>query len=147
MLNKLMIGLTLLLMPVFVLALEYKSIGVPKAILYDGPSVVASKRFILYQYYPVEVIVSLSKWIKVRDAEGGIHWLESNALSSMRTIIVKADASLLYDAPLETAKLVATVEKNVVLKLDELNPVSGWLKVSTLNGLSGYVPVGDVWGF
>jgi SH3-like domain-containing protein len=147
MLNKLIIGLTLLFMPVFALALEFKSIGVPKVILYDGPSAVASKRFILYQYYPVEVIVSLSKWIKVRDAEGGIHWLESSALSSTRTIIVKADATLIHDAPIENSKLVASIEKNVVLKLDEMNPVNGWIKVSTLNGLSGYVPVGDVWGF
>jgi SH3-like domain-containing protein len=147
MLNKLNIGLTLLLMPVFALALEFKSIGVPKAILYDGPSAVASKRFILYQYYPVEVIVSLSNWIKVRDAEGGIHWLESNNLSSTRTIIVKADTSLMHDAPIENSKLVASVEKDVVLKLDQMNPVNGWIKVSTLNGLSGYVPVGDVWGF
>ena len=53
-----------------VAALEFRSITEPAAILYDAPSAKAQKVFILSQGYPVEVVVKLEGWAKIRDDSG-----------------------------------------------------------------------------
>ena len=71
-------------------ALEFRSIAPAKAILYDAPSLEADKLFILSQAYPVEIIVNLNNWLKVRDATGSLSWVESKSLSNKRTVLVIA---------------------------------------------------------
>jgi len=126
-------------------ALEYRSIASLKAILYDAPSIEASKRYILGQGYPVEVIVNLGEWIKVRDALGGLSWIESKQLSNKRTVLViaKTDIKSAEDA---SASLVATVEKDVVLELLPSTTKTGWVKVKHRDGATGYVPNSALWG-
>jgi SH3-like domain-containing protein len=125
-------------------ALEFRSIAPAKAILYDAPSLEADKLYILSQSYPVELIVNLNNWVKVRDASGSLSWLESKNLSSKRTVLVitKTDIKSAEDP---TSAMVATVEKDVVLELvtDRKN---GWLKVKHRDGVTGFVQVGSVWG-
>src|SRR3954463_9587813 len=53
-------------------AVEFRSVGVPATILYDAPSLKARRLYILNQSYPVEVVVTLEGWYKVRDASGGL---------------------------------------------------------------------------
>ena len=127
------------------LALDYRSIAAPKAILYDAPSTEASKRFILGQGYPVEVIVNLGEWIKVRDALGGLSWVEGKQLSNKRTVlvIVKTDIKSAEEA---SASLVATLEKDVVLELLPSTTKTGWIKVKHRDGATGYVPNSALWG-
>ena len=124
---------------------EFRSIAPAKAILYDAPSLEASKLYILSQGYPVEIIVNLSGWLKVRDALGGLSWIESKQLSPKRTVLVltKAEIKAGEDA---TAALLATVEPDVVLEL--VSPVnkSGWVKVKHKDGITGYVQASAVWG-
>ena len=125
-------------------ALEFRSIGPAKAILYDAPSLEAEKLFIIGQAYPVEMIVNLNNWIKVRDAAGALSWVESKSLSSKRTVLVitKTEIKLAEDP---TSALVATVEKEVVLELIE-NRQNGWVKIKHRDGITGFVPVANVWG-
>ena len=125
-------------------ALEFRSIAPAKAILYDAPSLEADKLFILGQAYPVEIIVNLNNWLKVRDASGGLSWVESKSLSNKRTVLalVKTEIKLAEDP---TSALVATVEKDVVLELLERRQ-NGWLKVKHRDGITGFVPVASVWG-
>ncbi len=125
-------------------ALEFRSIVPAKAILYDAPSLEADKLYILSQSYPVELIVNLNAWVKVRDAAGNLSWIESKQLSSKRTVLVLAKTDIkLAEDPISA--LVATVEKDVVLELiaDRQN---GWLKVRHRDGLTGFIPVSSVWG-
>ena len=125
-------------------ALEFRSIAPAKAILYDAPSLEASKLYILSQSYPVELIVNLNNWVKVRDAAGALSWVESKSLSSKRTVLVltKTDIKSAEDP---TSALVATVEKDVVLEMlaDRQN---GWVKVRHRDGVTGFVQVTNVWG-
>ena len=86
--KSLVVSLILALLPLSAVALEYRSVAVPKAILYDAPSSSAKKILLLSQYYPVEIIVNLGDWIKVRDAQGSISWVEAKQLSSKRTVMV-----------------------------------------------------------
>ena len=126
-------------------ALEFRSIAPAKAILYDAPSLEASKLYILSQSYPVELIVNLNNWVKVRDAAGALSWVESKSLSSKRTVLVlaKTDIKSSEDA---TSALVATVEKDVVLELLPMTAKNGWVKVKHRDGFTGFVQVTNVWG-
>ena len=126
-------------------ALEFRSIAPVKAILYDAPSLEAGKLYILSQSYPVELIVNLNNWVKVRDAAGSLSWVESKSLSSKRTVLVlaKTDIKVAEDA---TSALVATVEKNVVLELLPMTAKNGWVKVKHRDGVTGFLQVTNLWG-
>ena len=126
-------------------ALEFRSIAPAKAILYDAPSLEASKLYILSQSYPVELIVNLNNWVKVRDAAGTLSWVESKSLSSKRTVLVlaKTDIKAAEDT---TSALVATVEKDVVLELLPMTAKNGWVKVKHRDGVTGFVQVTSIWG-
>ncbi len=139
-----MLGLLLLSLALPANALEFRSIAPAKAILYDAPSLEASKLYILSQSYPVELIVNLNNWVKVRDAAGALSWVESKSLSSKRTVLVLAKTDI-KSAEDPTSALVATVEKDVVLELlaDRQN---GWVKVRHRDGVTGFVQVTNVWG-
>ena len=139
-----MLGLLLLSLALPANALEFRSIAPAKAILYDAPSLEASKLYILSQSYPVELIVNLNNWVKVRDAAGALSWVESKSLSSKRTVLVLAKTDI-KSAEDPASALVATVEKDVVLELlaDRQN---GWVKVRHRDGVTGFVQVTSVWG-
>ena len=77
----------LALMPAMALALDFRSVAVHKAVLFDAPSSAAKKVLLLNQYYPVEVVVNLGEWLKVRDAEGSLNWVEAKQLSNKRTVL------------------------------------------------------------
>ncbi len=139
--------MTLMLVPSTVLALEFKSVSAAKAILYDAPSSSAKKVLLLSQNYPVEIIVNLGDWLKVRDAKGSISWVETKYLSAKRTVMVTASNAEMRSAADAGATLVATLEKDVVLELADPKPSNGWLKVKHRDGVTGYIPIASVWGF
>lgn len=126
-------------------ALEYRSIAAPKAILFDAPSAEATKIYILNQGYPVEVIVNLGAWIKVRDQLGSLSWVEGKNLNSKRTVLVttKTDIKSAEDS---ASALVATVEKDVVLEMLSPTIKNGWVKVKHRDGITGYIQSSAVWG-
>ena len=145
----------LLLMPGLVLlslvfsisanALEFRSVAPAKAVLYDAPSLEATKLYILNAGYPVEIIVDLSDWLKVRDQLGGLSWIENKHLSAKRTVLVteKTDIKASEDA---SATLLARVEKDVTLEL--ISPLinNGWVKVKHRDGIIGFVRASALWG-
>ena len=145
--KKLLVISLLALMPATALALEYRSVAVPKAVLYDAPSAAAKKIFLLSQYYPVEVIVNLGDWVKVRDAKGSINWVEAKQLSDKRMVIVMANNAEMRQAADVASSVVAAVEKNVVLEVLDTNPSNGWLKVKHRDGVTGYILISTTWGF
>ncbi len=136
-----------LTMPALGLAFEFKSVAVPHAILYDAPSQSASKVYLLSQFYPVEIIVNLGDWLKIRDAEGGIFWVEAKSLSPQRTLMVSADHAAIHQLPQESSPIVAKLESQVIVELVEENSTAGWLKVKHLQGATGYISQTLVWGF
>lgn len=145
--SKLFITLLLVLTPFTVSALEFMSVAVPKAVLYDAPSVAAKKILLLSQYYPVEVVVNLGAWLKVRDAEGGINWVEAKELSGKRMVIVSKSQSEIRSAADVSSNLVATLEKDVVLEVLDTKLNHGWLKVKHRDGATGFILISSTWGF
>ena len=146
--KKSLVGsLILALLPLSAVALEYRSVAVPKAILYDAPSSSAKKILLLSQYYPVEIIVNLGDWIKVRDAQGSISWVEAKQLSSKRTVMVNINHAEIRQSAQASSALMATLEKAVVLEVVDLKLNNGWLKVKHRDGIVGYILISSTWGF
>lgn len=134
------------LMPMSVLALDFRSVAVPKAVLYDAPSSAAKKILLLSQYYPVEVIVNLGDWLKVRDAQGTISWIEAKQLSTKRTVLVSVNKAELRQSADTSSPLVATLEKDVALEVTDMNLNNGWLKVKHRDVAAGYILISSTWG-
>lgn len=145
--KSLVVSLILALLPLSAVALEYRSVAVPKAILYDAPSSSAKKILLLSQYYPVEIIVNLGDWIKVRDAQGGISWVEAKQLSSKRTVMVNINHAEIRQSAQASSALMATLDKTVVLEVVDLKLNNGWLKVKHRDGIIGYILISSTWGF
>ena len=144
--KKLLTLIMLALMPVSALALEFRSVAVAKATLYDAPSISAKKIFLLSQYYPVEIIVNLGEWLKVRDSQGSISWVEAKQLSAKRMVMMTNSSEIKQSAE-STSTVVATLEKGIVLEVLDAQPVNGWIKVKHRDGATGYVPISVTWGF
>jgi SH3 domain protein len=126
-------------------ATDYVSVAGGPAILFDAPSLKAKKLFIASRYLPLEQVVSLESWIKVRDSSGGLAWIEKRAVSSKRFVVVTADLSTMRQTPEENATVLAQMKKQVALERLE-STGTGWLKVRHQDGVAGYVKTADVWG-
>lgn len=133
------------LLPAVAWALDYRSVAVPRAVLYDAPSAQGKKLFVVSQYYPLEVIVNLGEWIKVRDAGGGLAWIEAKQLTDKRTVLVRAEAAEARESADAAARPVFRASKDVALELLEAAP-AGWAKVRHRDGLTGYILSTEVWG-
>ena len=124
---------------------EYRSIGEPAAILYDAPSAKARRLWVLGRGYPVQVAVSVEGWTKVRDATGELSWVENRALSSARTVLVRAAMGSMRDSPSELGAVVLRVGRDVVLDMVE-PPVGEWVRVRHRDGAIGFIHVNQVFG-
>jgi SH3-like domain-containing protein len=125
-------------------AAEFRAVSVPKAVVYDSPSAQSKKLYLLGQGYPVEVIVNLAEWVKVRDQQGGLSWIDAKQLSTKRTLLIVSSVEI-KQTPEASGALVARVEKDLVVDL--LEPAkNGWVKVKHRDGLMGFVQTSAVWG-
>lgn len=127
------------------LAGEFRSIGENAAPMYDAPSVKAEKLFVASRYYPVEVIVQVDNWTKVRDAAGDLSWVEKKMLSGTRTVVVTSVLADVRQRAEDGAPLVFQARRGVALEIVELGAGS-WVKVRHRDGQAGFVRANQVWG-
>jgi SH3-like domain-containing protein len=126
-------------------AMEFRSVGATPVIMYDAPSVKGGKVYVAPRGMPVEVIFTSGAWSKVRDMAGDLSWVESKDLITRRNLIVRvANAKIRANAD-DSAALVFSAEKNVLLEMAE-PATAGWVKVRHRDGQLGYVKVNEVWG-
>jgi SH3-like domain-containing protein len=124
---------------------EYLSVADSPAILYDSPSVKGKKLFAASRHLPLEVVVSVEGWVKVRDSSGGLAWAEKRALSNKRYVVVTANLAAMRQAPEENAATLAQIRKQVALEWLE-STGTGWIKARHPDGVTGYLKVSEVWG-
>lgn len=125
-------------------ALEFRSVGSPAAILYDAPSNKAHKLYILGKGYPVEILVTLEGWFKVRDATGELAWVDAADLVPTRMLMVRVPRADVRQAPEEGAPVLFQAEQDVLLEL--LEPAGAFVRVRHSDGAMGYIRIGEVWG-
>jgi SH3-like domain-containing protein len=125
-------------------AIEYRTVDAA-TVLYDAPSQRGSKLFVIKRDTPVELVVSLEGWSKVRDAEGGLAWIEKKYLAERRSVIVTASRAEIRKSADSSSPLVFEADKNVALDYLEAAP-GGWVKVRHRDGPSGFVRANQIWG-
>lgn len=136
-----------------VAAADFRATADPAAILYDAPSARARPLFIYGRDVPVETLVSVEGWTKIRDAAGTIGWLQSKSLSDKRMVVVRTPTAEVRAAADEGAPVVFRAERDVLLELAEpaasaaTTAMPGWLKVRHRDGQTGYIRLSQVFGF
>ncbi|MBC7946199.1 MAG: hypothetical protein H7X91_13240 [Burkholderiales bacterium] len=124
---------------------EFRSVTENAAVTYDAPSLRARKLSILSRGYPLEIVVSLEGWAKVRDANGELAWIENKAIGEKRSVLVRVPVIDVRQAADDRSAVVFRAEQNVVLDFIEYS-APGWAKVAHRDGQSGYVRTSQVWG-
>lgn len=136
-------GLTLLAAPAW--ALDFRSVAEAGVAMFDAPSNKAKPLYIIARGTPVEVVVNLEGWAKVRDASGDLAWVERKSLAEKRMVIVTAKMAEVRAQAEAGAPLVFEADKDVLLEFVEAGPL-GWAKVRHRDGQSGFVRANQVWG-
>ena len=126
-------------------AADFLSVAESAAVLYDAPSAKAKKLYVVSHGYPVEVVVQVEGWSKVRDASGEMTWIESKLLSDRRTVMVRQPLVQVREAADDNAPVAFQAQQNVLLELLEVAG-GGWLKVRHRDGPSGFIRISQVWG-
>jgi len=126
-------------------AVEFRAVADNAAVLYDAPSIKAKKLYIVNHGYPLELVVQVGGWTKVRDASGGLSWIESKELTDKRTVMVKVPLAQIRQATDDNAPVVFQAQQNVILDL--VAPGNdAWLQVRHEDGATGYIKASQVWG-
>ncbi|RLJ67801.1 SH3 domain-containing protein [Sulfurisoma sediminicola] len=126
------------------LALDFHSVA-EATVLYDAPSQKAKPLFAIARGTPLELVVTVEGWVKVRDQKGDLAWIEKRLLAEKRTVIVRADRAQVRAQADDKAPLVFDAEKDVVLDLVD-SAAAGWAKVRHRDGQLGFVKAAQVWG-
>jgi SH3-like domain-containing protein len=126
-------------------ALEYRSTG-RAALLYDAPSTAAGKVAIAGSGLPLEVVIDTNAWVKVRDFNGHLAWIEKAALGSAKSVMIKGDVSIVRQQPRDDAGVAFRAAHGVLLEVSGPANPYGWLPVKHASGLSGWVRAEEVWG-
>jgi len=131
---------------------DFMSTSDAATVLYDAPSAKAKPLFVLGRDMPLEVIVPVEGWTKVRDAGGTIGWVEKGHLADRRTLVVRVPVADVRASPDDNAALVFKAENGVLLELAEpaasaaATTMPGWVKVRHRDGQSGFVRIAQVFG-
>ena len=124
---------------------EFLSIAKPAVVLYDAPSLNAGKLYVAGVNLPLEVVVKVVGWVKVRDYHGYLAWVEDKNLGPKRFVIVKIPVGSVYQSPNPTSSLIFQAQQDVILEL--LGVVAGgWVKVKHRDGQTGYIRTDQIWG-
>lgn len=114
------------------------------AVMYDAPSDKGKPLYVIQRYTPVEAVVNLERWVKVRDSEGSIAWIQKSSLTPTRTVIATTTAQVRQAAD-ANAPVLFQASRHVAMELLEVAP-PGWARVRHRDGQEGLVRVEQVWG-
>ena len=138
-------GLLFLFSPCMVQAADFRSVAANAAVLYDAPSKAAAPLFVVSPGYPLEVVVNLEAWVKVRDQTGALSWVEKRALADRRMVLVTAATADVRQRPEESSAVVFRALQFVALELVEVG-AAGWVRVQHPDGSGGFLRANQLWG-
>jgi SH3-like domain-containing protein len=141
-----------LALPALAHAADFRSTREAATVLYDAPSARAKPLFVYGRDVPVESLVTVEGWTKVRDASGTIGWMASKQLADKRMLVVRAPMADAHAAPDDASPIAFRAERSVLLELAEpatspsTTAAPGWVKVRHRDGQAGYVRIAQVFG-
>ena len=95
---------------------------------------------------PLEVVVDTEAWVKVRDHSGRLAWIEKSALGGAKSVMIKAETSVIRQQPRADADAVFHAARGVLLNVTGDVDAYGWLPVKNAGGLAGWLPAHEAWG-
>jgi SH3-like domain-containing protein len=133
-------------------AADYRTTAEAPTLLYDAPSAKARPIFVYGRDVPLEVLVAVEGWTKIRDVGGTFGWIPNKSLADKRMLLVRVPVAEIRANPDDAAPLAFKAEQNVLLDLAESatsagsTATPGWVKVRHRDGQAGYVRVNQVFG-
>jgi SH3-like domain-containing protein len=133
-------------------AAEFRATADAATLLYDGPSAKARPLFVYGRDVPLEVLVSVEGWTKLRDSAGTIGWMANKSLADKHVLLIRVPVAEVRASADDAAPIVFRAEKDVLVELAEpaTSPATtaapGWVKVRHRDGQTGFVRVGQVFG-
>jgi SH3-like domain-containing protein len=126
------------------------SVSGEKVNLRKGPSTRYPIIWELGKGFPLKVIGSKGKWLKVSDFESDVGWIYKNLVSRKPHLIVKMHKNStgkinIRSGPGAKYKIVGKAEYGVVF--ETLVRKQGWVKVRHETGLTGWVKRSLLWGW
>lgn len=117
-------------------------------VAFEGPSAKATKQFIYSRGTPLEVVVQIEGWVKVRDAQGTLAWVERKALTDRTNVQVKAPSADIVATPDAAGAIVFRAENGVLLQLVTPQPpnAGAWAQVRHRDGQTGFVRLDALFG-
>lgn len=113
--------------------------------LYDAPSVRATRVYLVSPGSPLEVISAIEGWSKVREPGGKLGWAEGKAVSTRRTVSVAVATAYVRETESATATPVFEATQGLILELLDTT-TSGWARVKHRDGLTGFIRASEVFG-
>jgi len=145
-------ALALIALPLAAAAADFRATADPATVMYDAPSARAKPLYVYGRDIPVETLVAVEGWTKIRDASGTIGWVQSKMLSDRRMVVVRTAAADVRAAADDGAPVVFRADRDVLLEIAEpaatpsTTSSPGWLKVRHRDGDVGYVRLSQVFG-
>lgn len=143
--TRLLAGMLLMAAASAASAFDFRTVAPPMAILYDTPSAKGSKLYVAPQGMPVQVMLTYGEWVKIRDINGEVAWMQSRALSAKRNVLVRTPGAKVFAEANEGAAVLMTADKGVLLELVDPNGIT-WARVRHRDGITGYIRASDIWG-
>ena len=126
------------------------SVAGEKVNLRKGPSTQDPIIWELGKGFPLKVIGSKGKWLKVSDFESDVGWVYKNLVSRKPHLVVKTNRNSrvrvnIRSGPGTKYKIVGKAEYGVVFATLERG--DGWVKVKHEKGLTGWIKRSLLWGW
>ena len=124
---------------------RFRSVAHAETVLFDAPSDKARKLYIAPAGMPVEIISMLRDWVKFRDSEGDLSWVNREALTDRRTVVTTAPATMRRE-PRDEAEPILDADQGVLFELLDDRPTGTFARVRHAGGEIGYLPTASLWG-
>jgi len=127
-------------------AIRLVSVAGERVNMRSGPGANHAVLWELGEGYPLKVLGTKGKWLKVADFEGDVGWVAAKLVNRKPHLIVKKPVVNIRSGPGTKYKLVGKANYGVVFKTLKQGR-NGWVKVKHENGLSGWVKRTLLWGW
>ncbi len=127
---------------------DFRQTSADATIAFEGPSAKATKQYLYSRGTPVEVVVQIEGWLKVRDAQGALVWVEKKSLIERSNVQIKSITADAMAAPDLASPIVFRAESGVLLTLMSPQPpnAGAWAQVRHRDGQVGFVRVDALFG-
>ncbi len=109
-----------------------------------GPSTKNEVKWVLGKGFPLQVVASKGKWLKVRDFENDVGWVYGPLTSATPHVVVKTRIVNMRSGPGKKYRVIGQAKYGVVFRVMKRSPQ--WIQVKHESGKSGWVSRSLLWG-